>query len=155
MLDENMMRILTLGIILQWPKYFQNFVLYKQLEFQSLELGSSYKENHKNFFFFLHVSNSPNSISMLEQLFSVLQIGRVDKTKNKVRSSRKWTNSVLLLWVYFWQRSFKKYLNSSLLDICQKRKEVIIKQVPQDEMNSFPPFWISCNPIILPKLVLW
>lgn len=130
-LDDNIMKIPTLGIIPQWPKYFQNFVLCKQLEFQSVELGCSYKENH----IFLYVSNSPNSTSVSEQLFSALQIGRVDKRKIKVRSSRKWTNSVLVLSVHFWQRSFKKYLNSSLLDICQKRKEVIIKQIPQAEMN--------------------
>lgn len=82
------MKTLTLGIILQWPNYFHNFVLYKLFEFWSLEVGCSYKGKVH----ILHVSSNMNSTTVSEELFSALQTDRVDKGRSKVRSSRKLAN---------------------------------------------------------------
>lgn len=90
------MKTLTLEIILQWPNYFHNFVLYKLFEFWSLEVGCSYKGKVH----ILHVSSNMNSTTVSEELFSALQ---TELTKEEVKSGHpgNWLIKSCFLSVYF------------------------------------------------------
>lgn len=145
------MKTLTLGIVLQWPNYFQNFVFYKLLEFWSLEVGCSYEEDPTYFCMCLAILTPPQCQNCFSALYKQAEL-----TKEEVKLGHPGNGLIqyCFLSVYFDRDPLKSIWNPLCWVSVRKERKLLLNKSLKPRWILLA-FWYSCNPIILHKLVLW